>query len=188
MSPRASAEGVRGERSFCGLTFGTPVRATPHGSPCGWIVSSPNPALTCWSRDQADRVAIPLRRNSWAISRQRALGGRAPACLRGTRNGARERGGVDRKFEHERRSVPFDRFNPDIPSHAAHELAADVEPEPGPADATCHLRIEAIELLEDACLLLGWDSDALVLDVEEHGLLPGRLSRFESDLDPAAVG
>ena len=30
MSLRASAEAVRGERSFCGLTFTTLVRATPH--------------------------------------------------------------------------------------------------------------------------------------------------------------
>lgn len=36
--------------------------------------------------------------------------------------------------------------------HAVHELAADVKTETGAADTLTHVRIEAIELLEDALL------------------------------------
>ena len=45
------------------------------------------------------------------------------------------------------------RLDPDASVHPVHELAADVEAEPGAADAAGQVRVEAVELLEDPPLL-----------------------------------
>src|SRR5262249_61275967 len=71
-----------------------------------------------------------------------------------------------------------------MPHHAADELVADVETEAGTAYAAGHVRIDAIELLEDHALLLGGDPEPLVLNAEDHVLVV----RLNPDLDPAAVG
>src|SRR5205823_14553497 len=54
------------------------------------------------------------------------------------------------------------RLDPDAPVEPVDELAADVEPEPGAADASRHVRIEAIELLEDATALGRRDAEPVV--------------------------
>src|SRR5204863_5078523 len=76
------------------------------------------------------------------------------------------------------------RLEPDVPAHAADELVADVEPEPCAADATGHMRIDAVELLEDHALLVGRNPEPLVTDLEEHVLFVP----LDADFDPAAVG
>src|SRR5213078_1894289 len=62
--------------------------------------------------------------------------------------------GHGRNLEVERRSFAVPRLDPDAPAHTLDELAADVEPEPRAADAARHVRIEPIELLEHARLLV----------------------------------
>ena len=64
------------------------------------------------------------------------------------------------------------------------ELAADVEAEARAADAAGHVRVEAVELLEDAPLLGGGDAEALVVDGKAHA----RRAGGELDLDAPAVG
>src|SRR6266550_4182303 len=54
--------------------------------------------------------------------------------------------------------------------HLLDALARDVEAEPGAADATGHLRVEAIELLEDALLLRRRDSEPLVAHLDAHAV------------------
>src|SRR6266550_4474768 len=96
--------------------------------------------------------------------------------------------GLDRgssgKLEQEGRSLPCLRLEPDVPAHSADELVADVEPQPRAADAAGHVRIYAVELLEDPALLVGGNPEPLVSNVEEHVLL----LRLDSQLYPAAVG
>src|SRR5207248_2402598 len=99
-----------------------------------------------------------------------------------------KRPGLNRQLQQEGRSLPLARLDPDVSAHSVHELAADVQTQPGPAHPTRHLRIESIELLEDPGLLVRRDADAFVLDEEDHRLFARRLSRLEPDLDPAAVG
>src|SRR5215471_11529017 len=45
------------------------------------------------------------------------------------------------------------RDHPDPAVHAMHELATDVEPEPGASDPPGQVRVEPVELLEDAAVL-----------------------------------
>src|SRR5919204_6506712 len=66
--------------------------------------------------------------------------------------------------------MPIGGFDPDLPVHAADELAADVQPEPGASDATGELGIEAEELLEDPLPVAWWDSDPLVRDPELNAI------------------
>src|SRR5581483_3540637 len=68
----------------------------------------------------------------------------------------------DRELQQERRSRAAVRIDPDSSVHARHELAGDVEPEPGAADAAGQVRVEAKELLEDPVLLGGRDAEALI--------------------------
>src|SRR5262249_47575036 len=72
----------------------------------------------------------------------------------------------------------------DVAAHSADQLVADVEAEPGAADATGHVRVDAVELLEDAALLVDGDAEAFVADVEDHVALV----RLDPDIDHAAVG
>ena len=57
-------------------------------------------------------------------------------------------------------------LDPDPAVHAADDLAADVEAEPGAADAAGQVRVEPVELLEDRAVLGGRDPEALVGDRE----------------------
>src|SRR5262249_22451447 len=88
-----------------------------------------------------------------------------------------------RQLEQERRAFAGLRLQPDVAAHAADELVADVEAEPGTADAAGHLRVDAVELLEDAALLVDGDPEALVANVEDHVALV----RLDADLDHAAI-
>ena len=65
-----------------------------------------------------------------------------------------------------RRAFAELRLDPDRPVHPADELAADVEAEAGAADPTGHVRIEAVELLEDPAVLGGGDPEPAVVDRE----------------------
>ena len=70
-----------------------------------------------------------------------------------------------------------------LPSHASHELAADVEAEAGAADSAGHVRIEAVELLEDPLQFRLRDADALVANRDPQMSSP----LLESDVDAAAA-
>src|SRR5206468_5445475 len=72
----------------------------------------------------------------------------------------------------------------DLAAHAADELAADVETEPGAADAAGQLRIDAVELAEDPPLLERRDPDSLVADGQPHAAVAPR----HRDPHPAAGG
>src|SRR6266540_744550 len=73
-------------------------------------------------------------------------------------------------------------LDPDPPVDTPHELAADVEAEPGAADPTRHVRVEAVELLEDAPLLGRRDAEPGVSDRETD--VP--VVRRDRDVDDAA--
>src|SRR4030095_14112954 len=73
---------------------------------------------------------------------------------------------------------------PDPAVHPADELAADVEAEPGSADAAVEVGVEAIELLEDAVAVADRDAQALVLDDEAGDALAG----LDPDADGPACG
>src|SRR5205823_7918590 len=62
-------------------------------------------------------------------------------------HGRRHRGG---QLEQEGRALPVVRFDPDAAAHPADPLLADVQPETGAANPPGHLRVGAVELLEDA--------------------------------------
>src|SRR5437588_9646417 len=91
---------------------------------------------------------------------------RAPARLRRGLLGLLLAGGAlgDRKLDEERRALAVVALDPDAAFEAAHQLAADVEAEARAADAARHVRVEAIELLEDAPALGDRDAEALVRD------------------------
>src|SRR4051812_41722816 len=90
-------------------------------------------------------------------------GTRSAWHLGGSRDGLATGGLLDRRdLDDERRALPAVRLDPDAAVEAAHQLAADVEPEAGAADAARHVRIEAIELLEDPPALRGGDAEALI--------------------------
>src|SRR5207247_3380552 len=88
------------------------------------------------------------------------------------------------QLEEERRALLAVRLDPDPAVHAFDELLADVEPEPGPSHAAHHLRVGAVELLEDPILVLGIDPEPLVANGEAHGALGFR----GLDLDMATLG
>src|ERR671915_1780104 len=106
------------------------------------------------------------------FGRRRLLG-----AYDGARAGARQ-------LEEERRAASLALLDPDAAAHPADELAADVQAQPRAADAAEHLRVEAVELLEDARQLLGRDAEALVQHAETHHAV----GRLRAELDPAAVG
>src|SRR5438046_9132536 len=85
----------------------------------------------------------------------------------------------ERKLEDERRPCAQLGLHPDLAVHALDESLADVETEAGAAHASRHLRVEAMELLEDARLIFGRDAEAFVADAEAHGAV----LRLEPDLD-----
>src|SRR6266550_5779173 len=76
------------------------------------------------------------------------------------------------------------RLDPDAAVDPAHELAADVEAEPGAADAAAHAGIEAVELLEDPALVGGRNPEPRVGD-READVPP---VRREQDRDRPALG
>src|SRR5439155_22219464 len=89
--------------------------------------------------------------------------------------------GRARQFEVEGRPLAGIRFHPDRAAHPLHELATDVEPEPGPGP---YLRaFEAVELLEDRPLLRDRDADPVVPDFDAHTVR----ERGRRDGDRAAV-
>src|SRR5581483_5770365 len=88
-----------------------------------------------------------------------------------------------RDLDHEGRSGLPVRLDPDPSVDPADELTADIEAEPGPADAPLHVRIEAIELLEDPPLLRRRNAEALVADREAD--VP--VARLERERDRAAA-
>src|SRR5436189_6376967 len=75
------------------------------------------------------------------------------------------------QLEEERRALFAIRLDPDPAVHAFYELLADVEPKPGPSHATHHVRVGAVELLEDPVLVFGVDPEPLVANGEAHGAL-----------------
>src|SRR5262249_45564651 len=72
----------------------------------------------------------------------------------------------DRQLEGERRPFALCRRDPHPPLHSLDELAADVEAQPGAAHPAGHVRVDAVEALEDVRLLVRRDPDSLVADAE----------------------
>src|SRR5262245_44797051 len=90
----------------------------------------------------------------------------------------------DRDLHEERGPLAVVRVDPDAPVEPVDELAADVEAEAGAADAARHVRIEAVELLEDAPALRRGNAEPAVADRPQHVVvLPP-----EADVDGPAVG
>src|SRR5581483_12033505 len=90
----------------------------------------------------------------------------------------------ERQVEREGRAAARLGRHPDPAVHAPDELLADVEAEPGAADPSRHVGVEAVELVEDSPLLRVRNPEPLVADGEPY-VLP--LTR-DLDLDDAAVG
>src|SRR5919198_4140169 len=88
-----------------------------------------------------------------------------------------------RELEEEGRALAFGGRDPDAHVHPLHELAADVEPEPGASYPAGQVRVESVELLEDPPLLVERDADPLVT----YGEADAPLLRLDADLDRAAV-
>src|SRR5207237_6180 len=95
----------------------------------------------------------------------------SPALSGRGRRGLLRPGRGDRRLDHESRALRVVRLRPDPAVEAAHELAADVEPEPGPADAAGHVRVEPEELLEDAAPLGRRDAETLVAHLPAHAAI-----------------
>src|SRR4051795_12408129 len=90
----------------------------------------------------------------------------------------------DRDLDVERRAPAVAvALDPDAAVEAADELAADVEAEAGAADPARHVRIEAVELLEDAPPLGGGDAEPPVGDRPADAAL----ALAQADLDRPAV-
>src|SRR5215216_1411206 len=88
-----------------------------------------------------------------------------------------------RKLEVERGALAFLGLEPDAPTHPLDQLAADIEPEPGSADALRHVRIQAVELLEDPGLVVVGNPHSFVDDPEHDR----PVSRLQAELDPTAA-
>src|SRR3954466_3965452 len=80
-------------------------------------------------------------------------GVRATASARAASTSGRLR--RSRQHDAEGRAFVGDRRNGERPVQPVDDLAADVEPDPGPADPAAHLRVEPVELLENPLLLRG---------------------------------
>ena len=89
----------------------------------------------------------------------------------------------ERQLDEECRTNSLARFDPDAASHASDEFPADVEAEAGAADSPGHVRVEAVELLEDPLLLGLRNTDALVAD--RYAKVSSTL--LEPDLDTAGA-
>src|SRR5262249_29867093 len=87
------------------------------------------------------------------------------------------------QVDDEDRAARLAAFDPDLALHLADELPADVQAEPGAADATRQLRVEAVELLEDPLPLARWDADPLVADAGTDAVV----DTLHRDLDPPTV-
>src|SRR6266536_1508872 len=74
-----------------------------------------------------------------------------------------------RQLDHERRAGARRRADVEPTAHALHELARDVEAEPGASLGPRQLRPGAVELLEDPLLLGERDAGAGVGDEDEDG-------------------
>src|SRR5439155_9116502 len=83
--------------------------------------------------------------------------------------GALERVG-ERDLDDERGAAALARLDPDPSVDAPHELAADVEAEARAADPSGHVRVEAVELLEDPRPLVLGDAEPGVVDGEAQHL------------------
>src|SRR5215831_8598258 len=78
-------------------------------------------------------------------------------------------GACRRDLDVEDRSRPLVALHPDPAADPANELAGDVEPKSGAPDAAGHVRVEAVELLEDPVALCGRDAETAVGDREADG-------------------
>src|SRR5947207_2641388 len=76
--------------------------------------------------------------------------------------------GCRRDLDIEDGPLPVVGLDPDPPAHPPDELAGDVEAEPGAPDASGHVGVEAVELLDDPVALRGWDPEAHVGHREPH--------------------
>src|SRR5207237_3015421 len=76
------------------------------------------------------------------------------------------------QLEPERRALAERALEPDPPAVRLDDLAAQRQPEPRPADLARVGRVHTEELLEDTRLLVGGDTEPLVLDRHEHGVRP----------------
>lgn len=71
------------------------------------------------------------------------------------------------EFEAEAAASTGRALDRDFPAHAAHQLAADGESEPGSAKAPMRVA-HLLEWLEDRLVLIGCNADAVVFHFEAH--------------------
>src|SRR5262245_25763292 len=88
-----------------------------------------------------------------------------------------------RDLHEEGRALAVVRLDPDASVEPVDELTADVETEAGAPDAARHVRIEAIELLEDAPALGCRDAEPAVADRPQHVVVPA----LDADVHGPAV-
>src|SRR5215207_2924345 len=89
-----------------------------------------------------------------------------------------------RQVDDERRPLPFPRADRDPALHPPDELAADVQAQPGSADAPGLLGIDAVNLAEDPLLLAVRDPETLVPHCDPQAAV----ARLELDLHTPALG
>src|SRR5579862_8892027 len=75
------------------------------------------------------------------------------------------------QLDPEGRTSPDLRVDADRATHARHQLARDVQPEPRPAHAGGLRRVKAVELLEDPLLLRDRDADPVVFNLDDDRLV-----------------
>jgi putative membrane protein len=90
------------------------------------------------------------------------------------------RQGLCGQLEREGRALPGLRLDPDVAVHRPDQLAADVEPKAGSADAAPMVGVEAVELVEDPLLLAHRDPETLVVDTEPELVAHRRELHFDS--------
>src|SRR5215470_20031529 len=89
-----------------------------------------------------------------------------------------------RQLEREGRPFALPRRHPDSSVHLVDELLADVEPEARTAHTAGHLRVQPVELVEDALLLDERDAKSVVADGEPDAVVDGA----QRNLDRTPVG
>ena len=161
-------------RACCSGRRGAARRRSASGAPLGERPTSKTALRTSRRSSESARADSGRKRVSVACPESARAdsgletpeGGRFAAAT--ALGGLRSHGELDG----ERRARALVGLDPDAAVHAAHQLAADVEAEPGAADAAGEVRVEAEELLEDAAVLGGRDAEPLVADEEADAPSP----------------
>src|SRR5215212_9161586 len=125
----------------------------------GWSSTIRTVTSTVSSPDPARRIRLPTL---FLPAYRRLLSSFCP-CFRP---------GCDRDLDIEDRALAVVGLDPDPPVHAPDELPRDVQAQAGATDASGHVRIEPVELLEDPAVLDRRDPEAGVRHGETDDVGP----------------